>query len=266
MTILDVLLGGEALSTLFQPMFEISGPRFELWAVEALTRGPAGTHFEQAPVLFEYIRLKQEEAAADRSCITAAFKARNRLIPPSVPRLTVNVHAGTLERDRTFPKFIESTARAHGIDTTKLIVEIVEQSTYFDSTRLISALDDLRSLGVQVSIDDLGLSHGNYRLILDAHPDYLKLDRYFVHGCTEDRHRRALIASVQQIARQFEAVVIAEGVERPVDLSTIRSMGIGIVQGFLLSLPGAPPRLDVDDALLPLLCPAEDLQLARTLE
>jgi EAL domain-containing protein (putative c-di-GMP-specific phosphodiesterase class I) len=145
-------------------------------------------------------------------------------------------------------------------------MEIVEQSTYFDSTRFAAALADLRSLGVKISIDDLGLSHGNYRLILDAQPDYLKLDRYFVHGCANDRHRQALIQSAQQIAQQFEAVVIAEGVERSADLSVLRSMGIRLVQGFLLSYPGAPPSLEVDDSLLPLLSPVEHLQVERTLK
>jgi EAL domain-containing protein (putative c-di-GMP-specific phosphodiesterase class I) len=264
---LDILLsGGEALSTVFQPMFDISGCRYELWGVEALTRGPAGTHFELAPILFEYIRLKQEEAAADRRCIAAAVVARARLLSPSVPRLSLNVHACTLERDRAFPAYLESVARANGVDTRSLIMEIVEQSTYFDSTRFAAALADLRSLGIKISIDDLGLSHGNYRLILDAQPDYLKLDRYFVHGCANDRHRQALIQSAQQIAQQFEAVVIAEGVERSADLSVLRSMGIRLVQGFLLSYPGAPPSLEVDDSLLPLLSPVEHLQVERTLK
>lgn len=239
------LLGGNALSTVFQPIFDISGTEFDIWAVEALTRGPVGTHFEQASVLFDYIRLKQEEVAADRHCIGSAFATHRRLLSASIPHLAINVHAGTLERDRDFAHFLEGLAAHFGIKTSSLIVEINEQSTYFDSSQLISALNELRALGVQISIDDLGLGHGNYRLILDANPDYLKLDRYFIHGCSEDRHRRALIESVQQIAANFGAAVIAEGVERAEDLFTLITMGIPLVQGFLLAAPGAPPNLDV---------------------
>jgi EAL domain-containing protein (putative c-di-GMP-specific phosphodiesterase class I) len=250
---ISLLLGGDALSTLFQPIFDISGPELAVWAVEALTRGPAGTHFEQASVLFDYIRLKQEEVAADRQCIAAAFAARGRLLPRSVPRLTLNVHAGTLERDHSFPAFLEGLAHRHGIDTRSLVVEIIEQSTYFDSKHLIAALNELRALGIQISIDDLGLGHGNYRLILDANPDYLKLDRYFIHGCANDGHRRALIESVQQIAANFGAAVIAEGVERMEDLVTLATMGVPLVQGYLLAVPGAPPNLDVAESLQSLL-------------
>ena len=246
---IELLLEGDGLSTVFQPIFDIAGDDYAVWAVEALTRGPVGTHFERASVLFEYVRMKQEEVAADRQCLAAAFAAWSRLLPPSVPRLTLNVHAGTLERDREFASYLEGLARAHDIDPSALVVEIIEQSTYFDSSHLAVALTDLRSLGVRIAVDDLGLGHGNYRLILDASPDYLKLDRYFIHGCADDDHRRVLIWSVQQIAANFGAVVIAEGVERVEDLLTLRQMGIPLVQGYLLALPGAPPSLEVGHSL-----------------
>lgn len=250
---LGLLLNGEQLSTVFQPIFDISTPACDVWGLEALTRGPAGTHFERASVLFDYIRLKQEEVAADRCCIAAAFAARRRLLPQALPRLTLNVHAGTLERDRDFPAYMERTASDYGIDTHDLVVEIIEQSTYFDSTNLIRALDELRSFGVRISIDDLGLGHGNYRLILDANPDYLKLDRYFVHGCADDRRRRVLIESVQHIGVSLGCAVIAEGVERMEDLLTLRAMNISLAQGFLLAIPGAPPLLEIPEPVRSLL-------------
>ena len=43
---LERLLEGEGLSTVFQPIFDISGDDYAVWGVEALSRGPAGTHFE----------------------------------------------------------------------------------------------------------------------------------------------------------------------------------------------------------------------------
>jgi EAL domain-containing protein (putative c-di-GMP-specific phosphodiesterase class I) len=71
----------------------------------------------------------------------------------------------------------------------------------------------------------------------------VKLDRYFIHGCADDRRRRALIESVQHIGVSLGCAVIAEGVERMEDLLTLRAMNISLVQGYLLAVPGAPPAV-----------------------
>jgi len=238
---LETLLGG-ACSTLFQPIYDVRGERFGVWALEALTRGPAGTHFEQAPVLFEYVRLKREEERVDRWCIASAFARFAALAVPT--RLSINVHASTLERDPGFATFIESSAVATCVDPAMLIVEIVEQAPYFDASRILRVLKDLRSLGVAIAIDDVGAGHGNFRTILDALPEYLKIDRYLVAGAATDPRRRSLITSALQIGRDFGALVVAEGVEDHADLRTLREMNVPLLQGFLLGTPQTQPSLD----------------------
>jgi len=230
-------------STLFQPIFDVrNDERFPVWAVEALTRGPAGTHFEPAPIFFDYIRLKREETRADRWCIATAF-ARYAMLSHDV-RVSVNVHATTLERDAGFVTFIESTAVAVDLDPSKIIIEIIEQSPYFDSARLISVVRSLRSLGVEIAVDDVGVGHGNLRTILDAHPDYLKIDRYFVAGCVRDPRRRSLIELTVRMASDLGAIVIGEGVEDPDDFCVLRDIGVPLMQGYLLAVPDRRPSLD----------------------
>lgn len=243
---LESLLQSDASSTLFQPIFDVRGAMFEVWAVEALTRGPAGTHFEPASIFFDYVRHRREEVRVDRWCIGSAF-ARHAALAIST-RLSVNVHASTLERDTGFASFIESAAVATDIDPSRLIVEIGEHSPYFSAPRILSALRDLRSLGVAIAIDDVGAGHGNFRTILDAQPEYLKLDRYFVAGAATDARRRSLIASTVQIARDFGALVVGEGLEDVADLVVLREMDVPLVQGFLLAMPEAEPRFESVDA------------------
>jgi len=74
-------------------------------------------------------------------------------------------------------------------------------------------------------------------MILECRPDYLKVDRHFVDGCHRDFHRRAVLASVAQLARPFGARVVAEGVEEVEDLAALRRLGINLVQGYLLARP-----------------------------
>ena len=229
-------------ATLFQPIYDVRGDdRFDIWAVEALTRGPAGTHFEAAPILFDYIRIKGEEVRADRWCLGAALT--RHAAGGARTRLSVNVHASTLERDPSFASFVESAAAAASLDPSILILELVEQTPYFDSSRILRAVRDLRALGVAIAIDDVGLGHGNYRTILDVHPQYLKIDRYFVDGVSRDPRRQSLMRSVLQIANDFGSLLVGEGVDDPADLVTLRAMGVPLLQGYLLGRPHKQPQL-----------------------
>ena len=257
--VMDHLLAPDVVQMVFQPIVEIAHGQRRLWAVEALARGPAGTHFEQASVLFDYVRLKREETRMDRRCAAEAI-ARVSAFTDSVPRLTVNIHASTLERDRGFATFLESAIVAADFDPTRVIVEIVEQGHYFAAVRLGAALAELRALGVRIAVDDLGLGNGNFRTVLDVRPEYLKIDRYFVHGCASDANRRSLLRSAMQIASDFGAVVIAEGIENESDLSVLTDLGITLVQGFLLGRPEPVPVLNRISMAAPLV-PAGDNSL-----
>lgn len=236
------LTGPSALDTLFQPIFDISRDEPALLAVEALTRGPRGTHFESAGVLFEYIRLKGAEVIADRRCVANAFQRAAAL--RGLPTLTVNVHATTLERDTEFALFISKAAEETGIDTARVVVEIVEQANYWNERRLRATLQDLRALGVRIAVDDLGFGNGNYRLILDARPEFLKIDRHFVDGCAGDPYRRSLLKSILALGDDCGASVIAEGIERDEDLRAVRELGISGGQGYLLGRPVAEPEFE----------------------
>jgi EAL domain-containing protein (putative c-di-GMP-specific phosphodiesterase class I) len=63
-SLIDTIVAPGSLSFLFQPIVRTEGSSYELYAYEALTRGPAGTNVHAADVLFEYVRRKQEEVRA----------------------------------------------------------------------------------------------------------------------------------------------------------------------------------------------------------
>jgi EAL domain-containing protein (putative c-di-GMP-specific phosphodiesterase class I) len=241
--LLDTILDPGGLRVLFQPIVEV-GPEGKrgVHALECLTRGPQGTNLENAGVLFDYVRRKREESRVDRACVSTALETAAPI--PNRPALSLNVHASTLGRDLGFPAFLGERAAASHIPPGELIVEIVEHAPPWDGHSFLSALQSLRDMGVRIALDDVGLGQSNYRMVLDCRPDYFKIDRYFAHGSAGDPHRRAVMESVHQLARKFGAQVVAEGIERPEDLETIKSLGIALVQGYLFSPPVPADQLD----------------------
>jgi EAL domain-containing protein (putative c-di-GMP-specific phosphodiesterase class I) len=232
-TLLDRLLQPGALSVVFQPIFECRDGHRRLHALECLIRGPKDTNMEDPDVLLEYVRRKREESLLDRVCVATALAAARDL--PHGTRLCLNVHASTLGRDQDFVKFLADCAAQHGHALAHLTIEIVEHAPPWDGPSFLTAIDGLRQRGVQVALDDVGLGQSNYKMILDAVPDYFKLDRYFVQGAYKDRHRQAVLESVEQLAMRFGGRVVAEGVEDRRDFETVQEHGIDLIQGFLFS-------------------------------
>jgi EAL domain-containing protein (putative c-di-GMP-specific phosphodiesterase class I) len=234
-SLLDSILEPGSLSVRFQPVLELRGTRVFTHYFEALIRGPRGTSAETPAILFEYARKKSKESAVDRACVDAVLDAARELPPDSV--VGINVHASTLAMDGGFVEFLGQRLEACGLAASRLVVEIVEHAPPWDVVGFRGALEALRTLGARIALDDVGLGHSNFMMILECRPDYFKVDRHFVDGCHRDFHRRAVLASVAQLARPFGARVVAEGVEAPEDLAALRRLGITLVQGYLLGRP-----------------------------
>lgn len=230
---LDAILAPGGITPVYQPIMKVESAPV-LQGFECLSRGPTGTNFESAKVMFEYVRLKHEETVVDRACTVAALThapKRDGL------QLTVNVHASTLVRDRGFPDFLRATAEEHGVSSQHLTIEIVEHAPSWDTTALTAALGRLRDTGICISLDDIGLGQSNFKMILDVKPDFLKVDRYFIESCHLDPNRQAVITSLAHLASHVGAELVAEGVDCAETVETLRGFGVRYLQGDWFAAP-----------------------------
>jgi EAL domain-containing protein (putative c-di-GMP-specific phosphodiesterase class I) len=226
-----------AIRVEFQPVVRVRPDSLEIYAFEALSRGPRGTSVERPAVMFEYARRKGAETEIDLVCIGEALVAATAL--PGRPLISLNVHGATLAGTHDFAERFLARAMSFGITPDRLMLEIVEHRAPWIADDFRATLDELRGAGVRIAVDDLGVAASNFQLIVDCQPDHMKVDRSLVHGCSGDRWRRAVLSSIVTLARACDATVIAEGVERAADLEVLLDTGIDIVQGWLYS-PSKP--------------------------
>jgi EAL domain-containing protein (putative c-di-GMP-specific phosphodiesterase class I) len=236
------LLAPGGLTPLFQPVFQVTAGTAQLASVEALVRGPAGSNFERADVLFDYVRRKHAEFEVDRACLATILSAATLL--PGYLRFSANVHAVTLSRDPGFLDTLLRRLEAHHLSPSRLTLEIVEHAPAFADAALFRTLDALRATGIRIALDDVGLGMSNYRMVLDLRPDFLKIDRYFVSGAPRDEGRRFVIESIELLGRRFGARVIAEGAETRDEVDACLGLGVHLIQGHYFS--GAVPAALVD--------------------
>lgn len=235
-------LGG--LSVAFQPIFESPRPEaglLRLHSLEALSRGPRDSLFERALALFEASRLAGAALEMDRLCIRTIFEEIAVVTalpaPVALPRLNLNLHSSSLEADPELGLYLVDRAAAAGVPAEKIVVELVEHAPVESTGRLSVALTRLRRHGIRIAIDDIGLGFSNFKIILASRPDYLKIDRFIVHGAAYDVGRRALLSSVAHLGHLLGARVVAEGIETESQLRAVRTEGVDLLQGYLLATP-----------------------------
>lgn len=237
--LLQQVLSQGGITPIVQPIVRLEGNTPKLVGVECLTRGPAGTPFQRADALFAYARHKRAEHIVDRHCISIALESAAAI--PAEIRLSLNVHASTLGRCGDFCDWLCSVAAKNSIDPRRLTIEIIEHTAVWNKLEFFYTLATLRNAGMRIALDDIGLGHSNFKMMIDTKPDYFKLDRYFVHGCHRDKCRQAVVASMAKLAEELDGSLIAEGIEDPEDLEVLQNAGIVLFQGFLF---GHPARFD----------------------
>jgi EAL domain-containing protein (putative c-di-GMP-specific phosphodiesterase class I) len=228
---LDLLRAPGAIRIELQPIVRVRPHGVELYAVEALARGPRGSSVERPDVLFEYARRKGAESEIDLICIAEALAAYRQL--ECEPLLSLNIHGATLAGvERVTDRLLDAAASA-GVAPDRLMLEVLEHRAPWAVETFVSTLDELRAHGVRIAVDDIGSGASNFRMIVDCRPDHLKIDRHIVLGCGRDPWRRAILQSIAGFARACGAVLIAEGVESAADVETLLGAGIDIMQGWL---------------------------------
>lgn len=123
------------------------------------------------------------------------------------------------------------------ISTFKVCYEISEQHEIVRPQALIDRLTFFRDTGCRIAVDDFGVGVSGLRLLYYSRPDYIKIDRFFIHRIAEDSEKRMLAGFIVSIAHQMGSIVIAEGVETEAELYECRRIGCDMVQGYLVQKP-----------------------------
>jgi diguanylate cyclase (GGDEF)-like protein len=151
-------------------------------------------------------------------------------------RVAVNISPLQLRQADFVGRFLEHT-QSWTTMTCGLDVEITEGALSSDSSAAISKLKMLRAAGIRIAIDDFGTGYSSLSRIAHMPIDILKIDRSFINEMTADARGKRLVSIIISIARAFNLVVVAEGVESQAQLDTLWQLGCDQSQGYLHSKP-----------------------------
>lgn len=154
-------------------------------------------------------------------------------------RVSVNVSAADLN-DHAFIPELRAILRATGLSPACLQLEITESVFLHNPERVGRVLKRIRSLGVRIALDDFGTGYSSLGYLDRYQIDTLKIDRTFIARMLRQRRAMAIMEGIVRLGRSLDLDIVAEGVETPAQLRTLRGMGCASVQGFLLGRPMPP--------------------------
>jgi EAL domain-containing protein (putative c-di-GMP-specific phosphodiesterase class I) len=244
--LIRVTIANQTHQTVFQPIVDLNSGGAV--GAEALARfaeppiRPPNVWFAEAADLGLGVEL---EMAALRLALEQL-----RQLPPGL-YLSLNASVETIMSE-------EFCASFKDVPAERVVLELTEHTEIHDYLLFEQTIEDLRSKGVRLAVDDAGAGYSSFRHILNLHPDVIKLDIALTRGIDGDPARRALGSALMTFGLDaYNASIVAEGIETEGEFKTLRALGCPFGQGYYLGRPGKLREAQPDPALA--FAPAERL-------
>jgi len=161
-------------------------------------------------------------------------------------RVAVNVSARQFA-EANFVNVVSKALEEAQLEPYLLELELTEGMVMENLELVAARLDELRRLGVSISIDDFGAGYSSLSYFRSLPVDKLKIDRAFIHDlvCEPVSRQRslALIMAILGLAEGLHLSVVAEGVEEECQKRELSRIGCNQMQGYLFSRPLASDQL-----------------------
>jgi EAL domain-containing protein (putative c-di-GMP-specific phosphodiesterase class I) len=180
-------------------------------------------------------------ASIDHMMIRHAVEALPTLLATSAvdhPFVTVNVEPIRMQ-ELGFADRVLTTLRELNLDPKGLIIELTETAAVTDWDEIMRNVTVFQDAGIGLAIDDFGVGHANFGLLVSLDPDLVKLDRTLVEAAMTSARGRAVVRMAADAARSAGARVVAEGISEYAWGTELHDLGFDLLQGYAFGRPQA---------------------------
>jgi diguanylate cyclase (GGDEF)-like protein len=135
---------------------------------------------------------------------------------------------------------IEAALKDSGMAPHWLEIEITESMLTHNPAYVVSALAEIKKMGVRVAIDNFGTAYSSLAQIKNFPVDTLKVDRSFIRNIPQDTGNKATTLAIIAMAKALSLSVIAEGVETQEQADFLQKNACDEMQGYSFSRPIPP--------------------------
>lgn len=132
---------------------------------------------------------------------------------------------------------IQLVLQETGLKPAYLELEINENTVMDDMEFATKRLSEIKSLGVQLSIDHFGSGQTSISHLKTLPISTIKIDRNFINGIPNNPNDMAIVTAFISLAHHLGLEVVAEGVETAEQVQFLGEQYCDLVQGYYVSHP-----------------------------
>ncbi|WP_394652888.1 EAL domain-containing protein [uncultured Sphingomonas sp.] len=239
---LDAAIDNGEIWVAYQPQIDVASGA--IVGAEALVRWSHPEKGLVSPLEFviaaeQHNRIDKLTAFVLREAITVAANFHAKGISFDI---AVNMSARLLEKPGLVA-MVRDMLTESALPAERLTLEVTESAAMSSGRASIRTLEEIGSLGINVSIDDYGTGFSTLEYFKKIPATEVKIDRSFVGAIDRNVSDRVMVRSTIELAHSLGRSVVAEGVETPEILSELAKLGCDRAQGYLIGKPVPLPVL-----------------------
>lgn len=154
-----------------------------------------------------------------------------QLIPVSVNLSRVDFY------DDMFLDKLRTIVGRYMIDAKYIIFEVTETMFFDDLDYMIEKVNQIKSLGYRVSLDDFGSEYSSLSMVSKLPVDEIKFDRSFVRNSIDTDKGIKIISGLIDTIKGVELDIIGEGIENADEERIMQDCGCDVIQGYVYDMP-----------------------------
>ena len=249
-----------------QPIMSLKAP-FDSLNFEVLLRmrEPDGRVTQAGPII----------AAAEKSgragvidrwvlASTLAWIDKNAARLGNTQFVCMNLSGASLNDERFVQDTFDVLARYVHV-ANRLCMEITESVALHDLDNTRRFIDQVRSFGVKVALDDFGAGYTSFSYLKELPADVLKIDGNFIVNINAHPANVAIVEAIVSLAVNLGMKTVAEWAEDTATVRTLAEIGVDYVQGWAVARSMDPERLLEASSAASFIKDEQLAQLVRTL-
>ena len=149
--------------------------------------------------------------------------------------LTFNLSPFSL-RDKYFQDRFFSLLEKSSVEASRLIIQLYERKTHHNLSGYLRTLNQIRSHGVRICIDNFGSSNASMEYMKHFKFDMIQFDRDYVTKL-DDKTSLAMLESLVKMSKELDITTVAKWVDKEDQKTKLKSLGIDYMQGFGIARP-----------------------------